>query len=67
MLSPYEWEAIYLSLKVSSVAVIFSLPLGILMAWYWFAVIFLEKHCSTYHSSPGIAASGSGYLLLIVW
>ncbi|EPG4009537.1 molybdate ABC transporter permease subunit, partial [Providencia stuartii] len=33
MLSAYEWEAIYLSLKVSSVAVMFSLPLGILVAW----------------------------------
>ncbi|CAA2931294.1 Molybdenum transport system permease protein ModB [Arsenophonus endosymbiont of Bemisia tabaci Q2] len=29
MLSEYEWQAIILSLKVSSVAVLVSLPLGI--------------------------------------
>lgn len=53
MLSPYEWEAIYLSLKVSSVAVIFSLPLGILIAWVLVRCNFPGKHClivlSTYH------------------
>ncbi len=33
LLTPYEWQALILSLKVSSVAVLCSLPLGILCAW----------------------------------
>ncbi|MCE1718399.1 molybdate ABC transporter permease subunit, partial [Enterobacter hormaechei] len=33
MLSEYEWQAILLSLKISGIAVLFSLPFGILMAW----------------------------------
>ncbi|MEQ5186765.1 molybdate ABC transporter permease subunit, partial [Providencia alcalifaciens] len=33
MLSEYEWQAIILSLKVSTIAVIISLPFGIFMAW----------------------------------
>ncbi|WP_255611754.1 molybdate ABC transporter permease subunit [Marinobacterium arenosum] len=33
MLSAYEWEALQLSLRVSAVAVLFSLPLGIFFAW----------------------------------
>ena len=33
ILSEPEWQAVALSLKVASVAVIFSLPFGILMAW----------------------------------
>lgn len=33
MLSEYEWQAIILSLKVSAVAVLVSLSLGILIAW----------------------------------
>lgn len=33
MLSAYEWEALQLSLRVSVVAVLFSLPLGIFFAW----------------------------------
>lgn len=33
MLSDYEWQALLLSLKVASVAVVFSLPVGILTAW----------------------------------
>ncbi|MDG9730664.1 molybdate ABC transporter permease subunit [Ignatzschineria sp. RMDPL8A] len=32
-LSPYEWEVIRLSLKIGVVAIIFSLPLGIVTAW----------------------------------
>ena len=33
ILSDPEWQAVFLSLKVSSVAVLFSLPFGIMMAW----------------------------------
>ena len=33
MLTEYELEALFLSLKIASVAVIFSLPLGIGCAW----------------------------------
>lgn len=33
MLSEYEWQAVELSLQVSVLAVICSLPFGILMAW----------------------------------
>lgn len=32
-LSPYEWEAVVLSLQVAGTAVFFSLPIGILTAW----------------------------------
>src|SRR5690606_15613705 len=32
-LTPQEWEAIHLSLKVASVAMLFSVPLAILVAW----------------------------------
>ena len=33
ILSEYEWQAVELSLKVSGLAVVCSLPFGILMAW----------------------------------
>ncbi|CRL65185.1 Molybdenum transport system permease protein ModB [Proteus vulgaris] len=43
MLSEYEWQAIILSLKVSTVAVIISLPFGIFMAWLLVRVRFPGK------------------------
>lgn len=67
MLSPYEWEAIYLSLKVSSVAVIFSLPLGILMAWVLVRCNFPGKTLldSIIHLPLVLPPVVVGYLLLI--
>lgn len=43
MLSAYEYEALLLSLKVAAVAVAFSLPIGIMVARCWLAVIFPVK------------------------
>ncbi len=67
MLSEYEWEAIYLSLKVSAVAVAFSLPFGILMAW-----ILVRRHFpgktlldSIIHLPLVLPPVVVGYLLLI--
>lgn len=67
MLSPYEWEAIYLSLKVSSVAVILSLPLGILMAWVLVRCNFPGKTLldSIIHLPLVLPPVVVGYLLLI--
>ena len=67
MLSPYEWEAIYLSLKVSSVAVIFSLPLGILIAWVLVRCNFPGKTLldSIIHLPLVLPPVVVGYLLLI--
>ena len=67
MLSPYEWEAIYLSLKVSSVAVLFSLPLGILVAWVLVRCNFPGKTLldSIIHLPLVLPPVIVGYLLLI--
>lgn len=67
MLSPYEWEAIYLSLKVSSVAVLFSLPLGILMAWVLVRCHFPGKTLldSIIHLPLVLPPVVVGYLLLV--
>ncbi|WP_272538831.1 molybdate ABC transporter permease subunit [Providencia sp. PROV197] len=67
MLSPYEWEAIYLSLKVSSVAVILSLPLGILTAWVLVRCNFPGKTLldSIIHLPLVLPPVVVGYLLLI--
>lgn len=67
MLSPYEWEAIYLSLKVSSVAVILSLPLGILVAWVLVRCNFPGKTLldSIIHLPLVLPPVVVGYLLLI--
>ncbi|MDR2224880.1 MAG: molybdate ABC transporter permease subunit [Providencia sp.] len=67
MLSPYEWEAIYLSLKVSSVAVILSLPLGILTAWILVRCNFPGKTLldSIIHLPLVLPPVVVGYLLLI--
>lgn len=67
MLSAYEWEAIYLSLKVSSVAVIFSLPLGILIAWILVRCHFPGKTLldSIIHLPLVLPPVVVGYLLLI--
>ncbi|MGO2337041.1 molybdate ABC transporter permease subunit [Providencia sp.] len=67
MLSAYEWEAIYLSLKVSGVAVAFSLPLGILVAWILVRCNFPGKTLldSIIHLPLVLPPVVVGYLLLI--
>ncbi|HGN1706648.1 TPA: molybdate ABC transporter permease subunit [Providencia rettgeri] len=67
MLSPYEWEAIYLSLKVSSVAVLLSLPLGVLVAWVLVRCNFPGKTLldSIIHLPLVLPPVVVGYLLLI--
>ena len=67
MLSEYEWQAIILSLKVSTVAVIISLPFGIFMAWLLVRVRFPGKSLldSIIHLTLVLPPVVVGYLLLI--
>ncbi|HGJ5859065.1 MAG TPA: molybdate ABC transporter permease subunit [Arsenophonus nasoniae] len=67
MLSEYEWQAIILSLKVSSVAVLVSLPLGILMAWIMVRCHFPGKTLldSLIHLLLVLPPVVVGYLLLL--
>ncbi len=67
MLSEYEWQAIVLSLQVSTVAVIISLPFGILMAWLLVRVRFPGKSLldSIIHLPLVLPPVVVGYLLLI--
>lgn len=67
MLSEYEWQAIILSLKVSSVAVLVSLPLGILMAWILVRCQFPGKTLldSLIHLPLVLPPVVVGYLLLL--
>ncbi|NBN05335.1 molybdate ABC transporter permease subunit [Proteus sp. G2665] len=67
MLSEYEWQAIILSLKVSTVAVIISLPFGIFMAWFLVRVRFPGKSLldSIIHLPLVLPPVVVGYLLLI--
>lgn len=67
MLSEYEWQAIILSLKVSTVAVIISLPFGIFMAWLLVRVRFPGKSLldSIIHLPLVLPPVVVGYLLLI--
>lgn len=67
MLSEYEWQAIILSLKVSTVAVIISLPFGILMAWLLVRGRFPGKSLldSIIHLPLVLPPVVVGYLLLI--
>ncbi len=68
MLSEYEWQAVLLSLKVSSLAVICSLPLGILMAWILVRCRFPGKSLldSIIHLPLVLPPVVIGYLLLVV-
>ncbi|VDZ65718.1 Molybdenum transport system permease protein modB [Serratia odorifera] len=68
MLSEYEWQAIELSLKVASLAVIGSLPLGILIAWILVRCDFPGKSLldSIIHLPLVLPPVVVGYLLLIV-
>ncbi|WP_338803224.1 molybdate ABC transporter permease subunit [Xenorhabdus griffiniae] len=67
MLSEYEWQAILLSLKISAIAVLFSLPLGILMAWMLARCQFVGKSLldSIIHLPLVLPPVVVGYLLLI--
>ncbi|AEX52962.1 molybdate ABC transporter permease subunit [Rahnella aquatilis] len=68
MLSEYEWQAVLLSLKVSSLAVVCSLPLGILMAWVLARGRFPGKSLldSIIHLPLVLPPVVIGYLLLVV-
>ncbi|MEJ2765031.1 molybdate ABC transporter permease subunit [Photobacterium sp. MCCC 1A19761] len=68
MLSDYEWQALLLSLKVSGVAVMVSLPFGIGFAWLlarrqFFGKAFLDGLIHLPLVLPPVVI---GYLLLIV-
>ncbi|WP_099118641.1 molybdate ABC transporter permease subunit [Xenorhabdus ishibashii] len=67
MLSEYEWQAILLSLKISGIAVLFSLPFGILMAWILARCQFFGKSLldSMIHLPLVLPPVVVGYLLLI--
>jgi len=68
MLSEYEWQAVLLSLKVSSLAVVCSLPRGILMAWVLVRCRFPGKSLldSIIHLPLVLPPVVIGYLLLVV-
>nr|WP_244868900.1 molybdate ABC transporter permease subunit [Photorhabdus noenieputensis] len=67
MLSEYEWQAIILSLQVSGMAVLLSLPFGILMAWILARFQFPGKSLldSMIHLPLVLPPVVVGYLLLI--
>lgn len=67
MLNEYEWQAVILSLKVSTVAVAVSLPFGILMAWVLVRCRFPGKSLldSLIHLPLVLPPVVVGYLLLI--
>ena len=68
MLSEYEWQAVFLSLKVSSLSVVCSLPLGILLAWILVRCRFPGKSLldSIIHLPLVLPPVVIGYLLLVV-
>jgi len=67
VLSDYEWQALLLSLKISSVAVLWSLPPGILLAWILARGRFPGKALldSLIHLPLVLPPVVVGYLLLI--
>lgn len=67
ILSDAEWQAVLLSLKVSSVAVSFTLPLGIFMAWVLVRCRFPGKALldSLIHLPLVLPPVVVGYLLLV--
>ncbi len=55
----------FLSLKVSSLAVLFSLPFGIFLPGYWCVARFRAKLCSTaYCTTAGVTARGRRLLII---
>jgi len=67
MLTEPEWQAVLLSLKVSSIAVIISLPFGILCAWVLVRCSFPGKSLfdSLIHLPLVLPPVVVGYLLLV--
>ncbi|MGL4858719.1 MAG: ABC transporter permease subunit, partial [Enterobacteriaceae bacterium] len=67
ILSDYEWQALLLSMKVASFAVVFSLPLGILVAWLLARCHFVGKSLldSVVHLPLVLPPVVIGYLLLL--
>ncbi|KAB7897877.1 molybdate ABC transporter permease subunit [Rouxiella sp. S1S-2] len=68
ILSEYEWQAVVLSIKIASLAVVISLPLGILMAWILVRCRFPGKSLldSVIHLPLVLPPVVIGYLLLVV-
>lgn len=69
MLTDPEWQAVLLSLKVSSLAVLFSLPFGVLFAWLLVRSTFPGKALvdSLIHLPLVLPPVVVGYLLLIAF
>ncbi len=67
-LSALEWEALRLSLRVATVAVLFSLPFGILVAWVLARCQFVGKELfnGLVHLPLIVPPVVVGYVLLIV-
>jgi molybdate transport system permease protein len=68
-LTPEEWEAIHLSLRIASVAMIGSLPFGILMAWLLARVSFPGRAIvdGIVHLPLVMPPVVTGYLLLLAF
>jgi molybdate transport system permease protein len=68
-LTPEEWEAIHLSLRIASVAMIGSLPFGIFMAWLLARVSFPGRAIvdGIVHLPLVIPPVVTGYLLLLAF
>lgn len=67
ILTDYEWQTLLLSLKIASAAIIFSLPLAILVAWVLARCHFIGKSLfdSIIHLPLVLPPVALGYLLLI--
>jgi len=67
ILTDYEWQVLLLSLKIASVAIIFSLPIAILVAWLLARCQFWGKSLfdSIIHLPLVLPPVALGYLLLI--
>lgn len=68
VLTPLEWQALLLSLKISSVAVAVSLPLGIALAWLLARRDFAGKSLldGLIHLPLVLPPVVIGYMLLVV-
>ncbi|OCG03205.1 molybdate ABC transporter permease subunit [Gilliamella sp. wkB112] len=67
LLTDFEWQTLLLSLKIAGVAIIFSLPVGILTAWILARCQFLGKSLfdSFVHLPLVLPPVVLGYLLLL--
>ena len=67
ILNDYEWQALYLSLKIAGAAIVFSLPLAILTAWVLARCRFVGKSLfdSISHLPLVLPPVALGYLLLV--